>query len=123
MLHLGEGEREGGVSNSGLVRNAERLFFHIGLALEDSNDETFKNFEGVGRVMMRLDPRPLHQRVASIEELADVAAIVLAQGKLATRVHLFITVELEDEIVEDEKREAGINTLIDLLGSVNHHLP
>ena len=62
------------------------------LILEHSNNKALQNFQGLCRVMVWLNTRSLDQRVASIEELAHISAIVLLEHKLASWMHFFIAI-------------------------------
>jgi len=52
-------------------------------------------------VVVRLDAGALHERVASVEELADITAVVLLEDELAAWVELLVAIEVEDQVVED----------------------
>lgn len=102
VLFLREGERKSRVSDSLLVRDPERFFLHRLLVLQNAYDKGFEDFECVRRVVVRLDARPLNQRVSAIKELADVTTEVLTKDELAARVQALVAVEVENEVVEDE---------------------
>ena len=71
--------------------------------------------------MVWLDSGALNERVATIEKLADVAAKVLLEYKLSTWVQPFVTIQVQNEIVEDEQRYSSSHSLVNLLRSENHH--
>ena len=59
----------------------------------------------------------LDKIVASKEEFGDVAAIVVSQVKLSSWVLPFIAVQIENEVVEDNKLHASFHRDIDFFWS------
>ena len=68
-----------------------------------------------------LDSGALNERVATIEKLADVAAKVLLEYKLSTWVQPFVTIQVQNEIVEDEQRYSGSYSFVNLFSREDHH--
>ena len=71
--------------------------------------------------MVWFDSWALHKRVASVEKLADVAAKVLLEDKLSTRVQFLVAIQVQNEIVEDEQRYARSYSLVNLFSREDHH--
>ena len=85
------------------------------MILEHADDEAFQDFQSVGRVMMRLDSRSLDERIATVEEFADVSTIVLSEDKLTARVKPFVALQVEYQVVKDEERHARDHSFVNLL--------
>ena len=73
-------------------------------------------------MVMRRDSFALDQRVASVEELADVTAEVLLEHKLATWVELIIAVQVQHQVIKDEKRDSSCYSFVNLVICKDEHL-
>ena len=71
--------------------------------------------------MVWFDSWALHKRVASVEKLADVAAKVLLEDKLSTRVQFLVAIQVQNEIVKDEQRYACSYSFVNLFSRKDHH--
>ena len=71
--------------------------------------------------MVWFDSWALHKRVASVEKLADVAAKVLLEDELSTRVQFLVAIQVQNEIVEDEQRYACSYSFVNLFSRKDHH--
>ena len=79
----------GQIIDSCLVGDNERLLLNQALLLDDSMDESFKDFESCKGMLMGFDIRSIDHRIATIEELTNISSIVLPKYKLATWVQFF----------------------------------
>ena len=71
--------------------------------------------------MVWLDSFTLHKRIPTVEKLADVAAKVLFEDELSTRVQFLVAVQVQNEIVKDEQRESSFYSLINLFDRKDHY--
>ena len=89
------------------------------LTIENTNDHTATDIECCLRVMVRSEVRYLYKVISSVEELRNIASVVMCQNKLAARVVSFITIQIKDEVIKNNKRPTIFDLDIKLLSCEN----
>ena len=120
VLFRRESECKYGVGDAGFVAYTKQVLLDVLLMIKNADDETLEDFECLGRMMVRRDAMALHERVAAVEEFAYVAAIVLLDREFSSWMHLLKATGVQDEVIENEQRNACSNSLVNLLGRVDH---
>ena len=85
------------------------------LAAKNTHYEGLNDVEGCLRVRVRELFGAVHELVASKEELRDVSSLVMHQIELATRVQKLVPLQVEHQVVKNDKRPTKLDLLIDIL--------
>lgn len=70
--------------------------------LEYSNDQCLDNIESCLSVVVRLI-RTLDQVITAVKEFGNVTSDIVGEVEFAARMQSLVAIQIEDEIVEDDK--------------------